>query len=129
MAGESVSERAPVTGGSRYDVLVIGVYGHIGLPFGIALAESGLQVALYDIDHEKGRLIAEGRMPFLEYDAEPMLRRVLGKTLHLAREISAVRESRTLVITIGTPVDEYMNPKVMPILSLAEQLLHQLVPG
>jgi UDP-N-acetyl-D-mannosaminuronic acid dehydrogenase len=122
-----VSQRSQVSGGPRYDVLVIGGYGHIGLPFGIALAESGLQVGLYDIDHEKGRLIAEGRMPFLEYDAEPMLQQVLGKTLHLARELSAVRESRALVITIGTPVDEYMNPKVMPILSLAEQLLPHLV--
>ena len=112
----------------RSDVLIVGGYGHIGLPMGIALADTGLQVGLYDLDGEKGETIRKGRMPFLEYDAEPMLKRVIGKTLHLAPDISAVRRADVIVITIGTPVDEYLNPKVMPIFTLAEELLPHLRP-
>jgi len=112
-----------------FDVLIVGGYGHIGLPLGIALADAGLQVALNDLDESKGRVIAEGRMPFLEYDAEPILQRVLGKTLHLAQPLAAAARSRTIVITIGTPVDEYLNPKLMPMLGLAEALLPHLQPG
>ena len=67
----------------NYDVIIIGGYGLIGLPMGIVLADTGLQVGLYDIDKSKEPLISAGTMPFLEYDAEPILQRVIGKTLHL----------------------------------------------
>lgn len=107
----------------KYDVIIIGGYGHIGLPMGITLADTGLQVGLYDIDKSKEAIISAGQMPFLEYDAEPILQRVIGNTLHLVPEISAVSNTRSIVITIGTPLDEYMNPKLMPMLSLAEDLL------
>jgi UDP-N-acetyl-D-mannosaminuronic acid dehydrogenase len=106
--------------------MIIGGYGHIGLPMGIVLADAGLQVALYDIDKSKEPIISAGKLPFLEYDAEPILERVIGKNLHLARSIEEAANSDALVVTIGTPLDEYMNPKLMPMLSLAENLLPHL---
>lgn len=112
-----------------YDVIIIGGYGHIGLPMGIVLADTGLQVGLYDIDKSKEPLISAGKMPFLEYDSEPILQRVIGKTLHLVGELSEVANAKTLVITIGTPLDEYLNPKLMPMFSLAEDLLPYLHNG
>lgn len=105
-----------------YDVLIIGGYGHIGLPMGIVMANAGFNVALYDIDKSKEADIRAGKMPFLEYDAPPILERVIGKTLHIADDISTVTQSQSIVITIGTPVDEYLNPKLMPILQLTEKL-------
>ncbi|MFP4323560.1 MAG: nucleotide sugar dehydrogenase [Anaerolineales bacterium] len=112
-----------------YDILIIGGYGHIGLPMGIVLADCGFQVALYDIDKSKEPMIRAGEMPFLEYDAEPILKRVIGKTLHLADDLSAVAKSRSLVITIGTPLDEYMNPKLLPMFQLIDDLTPYLQPG
>jgi UDP-N-acetyl-D-mannosaminuronic acid dehydrogenase len=105
-----------------YDALVIGGYGHVGLPLGLALADAGLQVALYDMDQARGEAIRRGRMPFLEYDAEPILQRVLGRSLHLADALEAVSRATAVIITIGTPQDEYLNPRLLPMLTLAESL-------
>jgi UDP-N-acetyl-D-mannosaminuronic acid dehydrogenase len=109
-----------------YDVIIVGGLGHIGLPFGIALADTGLKVALYDTDEGRRRIVARGEMPFLEYDAEPILKRVINRTLHLSTDIRDVANSESVVITIGTPLDEYLNPKLLPILTLAEQLIPHL---
>ena len=46
------------------------------------------------------RLIAEGRMPFLEYDAEPVLKRVIGRTLH---QVSRVETSMSTTPLSATP--------------------------
>ena len=112
-----------------YDVLIIGGYGHVGLPLGIAFADAGLQVALYDLNVEAGKTIEQGKMPFLEHDAEPVLKRVIGTSLHLVDDLSAVSRSKSIIITIGTPVDEYLNPKLLPILDLADDLKPHLHPG
>ena len=76
----------------RLDVLIIGGFGHVGLPLGIVLADSGLQVGLYDIDSSRRELIESGQMPFLEYDAEPILERVIGKTLRIADSLKAAQD-------------------------------------
>jgi UDP-N-acetyl-D-mannosaminuronic acid dehydrogenase len=113
----------------KYDVVIVGGFGHVGLPLGIALAETGLQVGLYDIDRSKRAAIESGIMPFIEHDAEPALKKTIGSTLHVVDDISDVADSRAVVITIGTPVDEYLNPKFRPILDLAEKLSPHLRPG
>ncbi len=112
-----------------YDALIIGGFGHVGLPLGIALADVGCQVALYDVDKTKRELVEAGRMPFLEYDAEPLLNRVLGDALHIVEGLEAAKKAESIIITIGTPLDEYLNPKLLPMLNLAEQLLPYLRNG
>jgi UDP-N-acetyl-D-mannosaminuronic acid dehydrogenase len=112
-----------------YDVIIIGGLGHVGLPFGIALADKGLQVALYDTDPSRRSTVDRGEMPFMERGAEPILKRVIHKTLHFSTNIRDVADSDTVVITIGTPLDEYMNPKLLPVLSLAEEMIPHLHNG
>jgi len=109
-----------------YDVIVIGGFGRVGLPFGIFLANAGFQVALYDIDNSKRSAIENGKMPFLEHGAEPILQRVIGKSLHVASSLSDVENSKTIIITVGTPVDEYLNPDTKQILHLADELYDHL---
>ena len=110
----------------KSDVFIIGGFGHIGLPLGIVLADAGLKVSLYDIDQSKRAAIAAGQMPFLEYDAEPLLKKVIGKELQLSQSLAEVADSECAIITIGTPLDEYMNPKLLPMLQLAEALTPHL---
>lgn len=114
---------------NKYDVMIIGGLGHVGLPLGIVLADAGLQVALYDIDKSKRATIEAGEMPFIEHDAEPILKSVIGKTLHIANELGVMAHADVVVVTIGTPVDEYLNPKTRPILELAEQMSGYVRPG
>lgn len=111
---------------AQYDVLIIGGAGHIGLPLGLLLADKGVNVGLLDTDEERCAQIAAGKMPFLEFGADPVLERVVGKTLHISKGLQDIAASETVIITIGTPLDEYRNPSLMPILTLAGDMLPYL---
>ncbi len=93
-------------------VVIIGGFGHVGLPLGLVLAHCGFPVTLYDIDKTKGEEIRQGKMPFIEHGADPILKEVLenGK-LDISTDPTSIKEARYVVIAIGTPVDEYLNPK------------------
>lgn len=94
-----------------YDVCIVGGLGHVGLPLGISMAQSGKQVVLYDINQKTIDIVSQGKMPFLEEGAETILREVLGKNLHISSDKQVISKSYFIVIVIGTPVDEHLNPK------------------
>ena len=95
----------------RYDLCVVGGAGHVGLPFALVFANHGLNVAIYDINQSALDTISKGIMPFLETGAEPVLKSVLSQgNLVLSSNVEIIRQSKTIVITIGTPVDEFLNP-------------------
>ncbi len=95
-----------------YDIAIIGGLGHVGLPLGIAFADKELKVCLYDLDSKKADMVRKGMMPFIEYGAEPMLKKVLKQDmLDISFEPSCISKARFVIISIGTPVDEYLNPK------------------
>ena len=94
----------------RYDICVVGGCGHVGLPLAITFAGSGLKVSVYDINERSVAAVRSGRMPFLESGAEPRLREVIGRTLDVSTGPECVSESRCVVVVIGTPVDEHLNP-------------------
>lgn len=106
----------------QYDMLVIGGLGHIGLPLGLVFADAGLRVALHDINDAFKQVVSEGRMPFSEDGADELLPQVLNKTLHIVDDISAIEQAETIFITIGTPLDAYMNPRIDPLLALAASM-------
>ncbi len=112
----------------RYDLMIIGGFGHVGLPLGIVFADAGLTVGLYDINASMRPMIERGEMPFIEYDAEEPFKRVIGKTLFVCDDLSEAKNSTTVLITVGTPVDEYLSPKTGPLFKLADQLVPYLEP-
>ncbi len=97
---------------SPSDVCIVGGLGHVGLPLGLSLADVGLRVVLYDVNERAMAQVAQGTMPFRENGAEPVLRRVLGKTLFTAADRGAVARSRFVIVVIGTPVDEHLSPEL-----------------
>lgn len=107
-----------------YDLCVVGGAGHVGLPFSLVFANAGLKVAIYDINPEAIETISSGVVPFMENGAEPLLKEALrsGKLI-LSNEPGVVSMARVVVITIGTPVDEFLNPIFKEILRCTEQLL------
>ncbi|MBD3387518.1 MAG: nucleotide sugar dehydrogenase [Candidatus Altiarchaeales archaeon] len=110
-----------------YDVLIVGGLGHVGLPLGIVLADTGLNVCLLDIDEEKARSVREGKMPFIEYDAGPILEKALeGGNLHVSLDIKDASKARYVIIAIGTPVDEYLNPKTRQFIDFFKNLSEHL---
>ena len=94
-----------------HDVVVIGGGGHVGLPLSIALADRAARVVIYDLDARAVETINAGRLPFLEPGAEEPLRRALASgALQATTEASAVATAENVVVVIGTPVDEHLNP-------------------
>ncbi len=90
---------------------VVGGCGHVGLPLGLALADSGLSVLLYDIDARAVDTVRAGKMPFYEKDAEEVLARVLANgNLTLTTDPEHMGEVDHVVVVVGTPVDEHLNP-------------------
>src|SRR3954454_1435244 len=95
----------------EHDVCVVGGWGHVGLPLAIPFAGRGLRVAIHDVDDRSVGLVREGTMPFLETGAEPRLREVLDAgTLSVANDRSLISRAKFVVVIIGTPVDEHLNP-------------------
>lgn len=95
----------------KYDICVIGGAGHVGLPLSICFAREGRRVVIHDIDAEALETINQGRMPFMETGAEPLLREVIGGRLTTTLDPEVISESRVVIIIIGTPVDEHLNPR------------------
>src|SRR5208337_3950278 len=94
-----------------YDVCIVGGLGHVGLPLGISFADAGKKVVLYDINQKSIDTVTSGKMPFLESGAEEVLRKVLESSLFISSDKLVITKSRFVVIVIGTPVDEHLNPK------------------
>ncbi len=95
----------------NYDVCIIGGAGRVGLPLGIALADKGQNTVLYDLNDEALEMLASGCMPFLENGAEEILSKVSNKKLSFSNDREVIGQSRFVVIVVGTPVDEHLNPQ------------------
>lgn len=93
------------------DVVVIGGGGHVGLPLAIALADRGSRVSIYDIDAGTVETIMRGEVPFHEPGAQPVLQRVIAEgRLGASTDPSVVGAAEHVIVVIGTPVDEHLNP-------------------
>lgn len=110
----------------HYDVCVVGGGGHIGLPLGLALAQAGKKVVGYDINQKTVDLISNGQMPFLEEGAQEVLQNVLHKTFWMSIDKTTVAQSHIIVVVIGTPVDEHLNPQFTLFKKFFEDLLPYL---
>src|SRR5271163_1939394 len=92
-------------------VVVIGGCGHVGLPLAIAFADRGARVAIYDVSEPAVQTVNAGRMPFAERGAEEVLRRVRADgRLEASTDPAMVSTAEYVVVVIGTPVDEHLNP-------------------
>jgi UDP-N-acetyl-D-mannosaminuronic acid dehydrogenase len=109
---------------------IVGGCGHVGLPLGIAFAQAGAKVTLVDTDQRRVGMVAEGQLPFLERGAEPVLTETLrASRLRATCELSAVKEQQVVIVTIGTPVDEFLDPSVGTFDRALEAVLDQMVDG
>lgn len=94
-----------------HDVVVIGGGGHVGLPLAIALASRGASVVVHDISAEAVGHVNEGHVPFIEPGAEPMLGKALAAgRISASTDPAVVATAAQVIVVIGTPVDEHLNP-------------------
>lgn len=95
------------------NVTVVGAGGHVGLPLALVLAQAGHFVYGLDINTEVNAAVMSGKMPFSEEHADDLLTEVLAaKRLQMTDKIDVLGKSEVVIIIIGTPIDENLNPRV-----------------
>ena len=109
-----------------YDICIIGGLGHIGLPLGISFAKTGKKVILYDINQKSIDTVSKGRMPFLEAGAEKPLQETINKTLFISSDKNVISQSHFVILTIGTPIDEHLNPQFTLFKNFFEEIISLL---
>ena len=104
-------------------ICVVGGCGHVGLPLAVALAASGAHVTAYDTNTYSVSQINEGNVPFFEDGLDVLLRQELGRNHFVAStDIGSVGASEIIIVVIGTPVDEHLNPDPTSIRKVLESL-------
>lgn len=106
----------------QYDLCIIGGAGHVGLPLGVAFANRGVGTVLFDTNISALQKIQSGLFPFLERNGNRELSRAL-KTgrLSTAHAPDVIARSRFVLLVVGTPIDEYLNPDIHGISSTLEE--------
>jgi UDP-N-acetyl-D-mannosaminuronic acid dehydrogenase len=121
LGGFAASSRGP----QPLDLVIVGGCGHVGLPLALSLAEAGYRVGIDDIDTVKIAEVRSGHVPFLENGAEELLGKLLPTgRLELASEPSLLARTDIVILVIGTPIDEFMNPSVR----IFDRVLDDLIP-
>jgi len=125
-ATTSDTQGAPVR--FERDVAIMGGCGHVGLPLGLAWAERGLSVVLFDTNAESVDTVNSGAMPFREEGADELLPSMLqAGRLRATADPATMQSAENAVVVIGTPVDRYWYPDVAAVLRGLEPVVNTLV--
>jgi UDP-N-acetyl-D-mannosaminuronic acid dehydrogenase len=112
------------TGRTKADLTVVGGAGHVGIPLVLAFTEAGLTVNVNDRNEATLDTLRAGRLPFIEYGAEPLLKNALANDrLVFSSNPAGISSTGPVIVTIGTPVDEFLNPVQKVVQDCIEELL------
>lgn len=113
----------------RTDAVAVVGMGRVGLPLALFLADRGMTVFGIDDDEARVSTLRAKVMPFLEAGAEALLQRHTGVRFHPTRDVGRVKDAEVVILTLGTPVDEHMNPDFRAIESIISDLFPHLGKG
>jgi UDP-N-acetyl-D-mannosaminuronic acid dehydrogenase len=112
------------------NVAIVGGAGHVGLPMGIVLADTGFSVKLIDKNKEQLATIKDGELPFSEPGGEPLLNEVLANgRLDTTTDIETTTDCDIVFFVIGTPIDEHHNPQMDALLDVVDNVIDTLGDG
>jgi len=112
------------------DITVVGGGGHVGIPLVLALAEAGLRINVNDINKETLDTLRAGRLPYIEDGAQSVLTKALAaKRLVFTEAPDGISTGGPVIITIGTPVDEFLNPVRRVVQNCLDGMLPRLADG
>jgi UDP-N-acetyl-D-mannosaminuronic acid dehydrogenase len=112
------------------DLTVVGGAGHVGVPLVLSFAARGLTVNINDLNTTCLDALRAGRMPFIEHGADELLHKALAEgRLFFTSEPSEISAKGPVIVTIGTPVDEFLNPVRRVIQDCIDPLLPHMRDG
>ena len=102
----------------------------MGLPLAMAFADRGLNSVAYDINQQAVDQVNAGALPFDEPDGSPMLERVLtAQRFRATTDADVISQAEHVVVVIGTPVDEHLNPDARAVPDAVRALKRHLRAG
>ncbi len=113
---------------NKKKIAILGV-GRVGLPLALVFAQEGCQVYGIDVNPQHIATIKKGIMPFIEKGAQKLLKKTLNKKFFPTTNNSVVSDCDYVILTLGTPVDENMNPSLSQIDNALLSISKYLKPG
>ena len=114
-------------------IAVVGGGGHVGLPLSLVLADKGFVLHVIDCDSAKIEALKRGEFPFVEEGGPELLTRLLREKTPLellfTTDNACIAECDVVILVVGTPVDEHMNPSLGPVYAVIEQIKPYLRDG
>lgn len=109
-------------------IAVIGL-GYVGLPQAAAFGECGWSVVGVDIDERRVSMLNKA-----ESDIERVPGTVLRSLIDAGRfkattDAAALRDAQVILICVPTPLNLYREPDLAPVISAADMISKNLVPG
>jgi UDP-N-acetyl-D-mannosaminuronic acid dehydrogenase len=127
MTVADLADTARTTDTHAADLTVVGGAGHVGIPLVLSFAAKGLTVNVNDLNLDNLAALKAGRLPFIEYGAEDLLLTALSDDrLIFTSTPGDISKSGPVIVTIGTPVDEFLNPERRVVLDCIDGLLPHL---
>lgn len=108
-------------------VSIIGI-GRVGLPFALYIASNGYKVFGIGRNQTKIEILLKGNMPFIE-EGGNLLKKHINKNFIPTISYDSVKTSDIIVLTLGTPIDENMNPVLDQINDALEKCIPLLKKG
>jgi UDP-N-acetyl-D-mannosaminuronic acid dehydrogenase len=123
-------EAASRTDTGTADLTIVGGAGHVGVPLVLSFAAKGLRVNVNDLNLDSLAALKSGRLPFIEHGAGELLTDALrNKRLAFTSKPGDISGSGPVIVTIGTPVDEFLNPERQVVQDCIDALLPHLRDG
>jgi UDP-N-acetyl-D-mannosaminuronic acid dehydrogenase len=123
-------EAASRTDTGTADLTIVGGAGHVGVPLVLSFAAKGLRVNVNDLNLDSLAALKSGRLPFIEHGAGELLTDALrNKRLAFTSKPGDISGSGPVIVTIGTPVDEFLNPERQVVQNCIDLLLPHLRDG
>ena len=118
------------SGTTDADLTIVGGAGHVGIPLVLAFAKAGMTVNVNDLNEGVLAQLRAGKLPFIEHGAAPLLSQALAEhRLVFSSQPSAISRRGPVVVTIGTPVDEFLNPVRQAVQACIDALLPFMTDG
>ncbi len=108
---------------NKRQISVIGGAGHVGFPLGLIFSSKGFQVKLIDKNLENINIINSGKSPFLEEGSQTLLKKMIKKNkIYATENLDEIKSSKYIIICIGTPIDNKLNPEIKNFLNFFKNL-------
>ena len=108
---------------NKRHISIIGGAGHVGFPLGLIFSSKGFKVSLIDKDQANINKINSGRIPFLEENSKTLLKKMMRKKrIFATKQIQNVTKSKFIIICIGTPINNQLNPNLINFINFFHQL-------